>query len=99
MLKIIIENYKSALALHFERSADKPKTSLFIYIISLSLGFIFCAFVLFKIDSWAVGSENVFVVILKMSAMLTIVAMPFLYGYLISLTVSVWSDIKRKRVQ
>jgi len=98
MLKIIIENYKSALTLHFERSADKPKTSMFIYILSLSLGFLFCAFVLFKIDSWAVGSENGFVAILKMSAMLTIVAMPFLYGYLISLTVSVWSDLKRKRV-
>jgi len=99
MLKLIIENYKYSLTSYLERIGHKPKTSLFIYVLSMSLGFLVCAFVLFKIDSWAVESENIFVVIIKMSAMLTIVAMPFIYGYFISLSISVWSDFKRKRIQ
>lgn len=95
MMKKLISLYKSYLQAYFLVNRNTLKKALCFQMLGTVLSFIGCAYILFQTDSWAVGSENPLVVILKASVMLTILFLPILCGILISLSLKVWLDVKR----
>jgi hypothetical protein len=95
MIKDLINIYKAYLQAYFLANRNALNKSLCFQVVGTTLSFIGCAYILFQIDRWAVGSENPLIMILKASVMLTILFMPFLGGILISLSLKVWLDTKR----
>jgi uncharacterized membrane protein YGL010W len=98
-MKNFINNYNAYLNAYFELNRDSMNKAIALPLLCITASIIFSGFILFQIDSWSTGSDNLLMNAIKLSSVIMIVALPFIYGGLVSLSISAWLKFKRKVIK